>query len=209
MSKNLEARCKKCRRIGEKLFLKGDRCSTPKCSIVKRNYPPGFHGPKGRGRQSGYGLQLAEKQKAKATYNILERQFRITFEKAKKLKGDLGVNFMRLLETRLDNTVYRAGMASSRRQARELVAHGHFTVNGRKVTIPSFQVKPGDMIAVYKHSQRTKPFADIREKLKKKEGPSWLFIDKNEATVKILHAPKADDLEKGIAPQVIVEYYSR
>jgi small subunit ribosomal protein S4 len=150
MGRNLEPKCKQCRRLGEKLFLKGDRCSTAKCGMVKRNFAPGFHGPKGRKRLSDYGLQLAEKQKAKKFYNLMEKQFRATFVVAQKKTGDAGKNFFRLLEMRLDNVVYRLGLAASRTQARQLVNHGHFTVNARKASTPSFVVKVGDVIALKK-----------------------------------------------------------
>jgi small subunit ribosomal protein S4 len=209
MSKYLGARCRKCRRIGEKLMLKGDRCATAKCAIVKRNYPPGFHGPKGKGRQTSYGLQLNEKQKARIIFNMLEKQFRLTFEKAQKIKGDTGTNFITLLEMRLDNTVYRSGIACSRSEAREMVAHGHFTINGKKVRIPSFRVKEGDILEIHKNSKALKPFASLDEKFKKSTPPSWLFIDGKERKVKVLHLPKLDDLEKIVSPHVIVEFYSR
>ena len=140
MGRNIENKCEQCRRSGEKLFLKGDRCYTPKCAIIKRNYAPGFHGPKGRKRLSDYGTQLAEKQKAKKFYGMSEKQFRLTFEKASKKSGDAGKNFLRALEMRLDNTVYRLGWGISRAAARQLVNHGHFTVNGRKTDIASFVV---------------------------------------------------------------------
>jgi small subunit ribosomal protein S4 len=209
MSKYLGAKCRKCRRIGDKLMLKGERCLTSKCSIVKRNYPPGFHGPKGKGRQTSYGQQLNEKQKAKVVFNLLEKQFRLTFDKAQKIKGDTGSNFIMLLEMRLDNTIFRSGIACSRSEAREMVAHGHFTVNGRKVRIPSYKVKEGDLIEIYKNSRMLKPFASIDEKFKKAAPPSWLYIDEKEKRVKVLHQPRVEDHEKIVSPHVIVEFYSR
>jgi len=153
MGRNLDAKCKQCRRIGEKLFLKGERCDSPKCAMVKRNYPPGFHGQKGKKRQSDYGLQLAEKQKAKKQYNLLEKQFKLTFSKAQKQTGDAGENLLKLLETRLDNVVFRLGIATSRTQARQFVGHGHIRVNDKKVDIPSFQVKQGDVVRVKSSSK--------------------------------------------------------
>ena len=161
MGKNLDNKCKQCRRLGEKLFLKGERCNSPKCAMVKRNYPPGFHGPKGRKRQTDYGLQLAEKQKVKKQYNILEKQLRLTLTKAEKRTGDAGKNLLRLLELRLDNAIYRLGFASSRVQARQLVNHGHFTVNGKKVNIPSYQVREGEVIQVKERSQKSKAFKEL------------------------------------------------
>ncbi len=209
MSKYLGPKCRICRRAGEKLFLKGDRCQTAKCAMVKRNYPPGAHGAKGYPRQSSYGVQLREKQKAKNIYNLLEKQFRLTFDRAQKMKGDAGKNLLKLLEMRLDNVVYRAGLAPSRPAARLLVNHGHFTVNGRKVNIPSYQVKIGDVVAVKKTSRRRSAFANLGETLKKKHFPSWLHIDPKELTIKILHLPKDKDVVQNINTQMIVEFYSR
>lgn len=209
MSKDLNAKCKLCRREGEKLMLKGDRCNTPKCAMVKRNYPPGIHGPKGRGRQSGYSLQLREKQKAKRMYNLLERQFKITFNKAKKKKGDAGENLMRLLETRLDNVIFRLGLASSRSQARELVNHRHFTVNNQIVNIPSYQIKKGDIIKIKESSNRSKQFLNISNQTRKIEIPGWLNFDAKEFTAKVLHEPDNQDLKTKINTQMIVEFYSR
>jgi len=172
MGKNLEPQCKQCRRVGEKLFLKGERCLSAKCGLVKRNTIPGFHGPKGRKRLSDFGLQLAEKQKAKKYYNLLEKQFRLTFEKAQKKAGDAGKNFLRLLETRLDNTVYRLGLATSRYESRQIVSHGHITVNGKKVDIASYIVKTGDVVGIRKQSMTNRFFKTILER-KNVERPSW------------------------------------
>jgi len=208
MAKNLDPKCKQCRREGEKLFLKGDRCNSPKCAMVKKNYPPGVHGLKGRGRQSDYSLQLREKQKAKKLYNLLEKQFKITFDKASKQKGDAGENLLKILEMRLDNTVYRLNFATSRSQARELVNHGHFTVNDKKVNIPSYQIKTGDIIKIKPSSKKNKLFSDLSERLKKADVPGWLNLDEKELSAKILHKPNKDDMEK-INMQMIVEFYSR
>ncbi len=209
MGKSLDAKCQKCRRLGEKLFLKGERCYLPKCAMVKRNYPPGFHGPKGRGRLSDFGQQLAEKQKAKRIYNILEKQFRLTFQKAEKKTGDTGVNFLKMLEMRLDNTIYRLGWGASRTQARQLVNHGHFTVNGRKVNIPSYAVKIGDVIKIRKSSSKNKFFRDLADKMQKANLPSWLNFNKEEVSAKVLHEPQKDDLVQNINVQMIIEYYSK
>lgn len=209
MGRNLEPQCKQCRRAGEKLMLKGDRCNSPKCAMVKRNYPPGFHGPKGRKRQSDYGLQLTEKQKAKKTYNILEKQFRLTFERANKKTGNVGENLFKLLEMRLDNVVYRLGFASSRTQARQLINHGHFIVSGKKVTISSFSVKSGDQIEIKEKSKKVKHFKELVEKIKTYEAPGWLNLDQKGLTGKVLHEPSIDDIKTNINAQMIVEYYSR
>ncbi|MFA5886452.1 MAG: 30S ribosomal protein S4 [Patescibacteria group bacterium] len=209
MGRNIDSTCKQCRRAGEKLFLKGDRCLTPKCAMVKRNSIPGFHGAKPRRRLSDYGTQLAEKQKAKKFYGLLEKQFRLTFVKASKKAGDAGKNFLRALEMRLDNVVYRAGWASSRAQARQLVNHGHFTVNGRKADIPSFSVKAGQVIKVKKNSVTKKYFKTADEKLKKADRPSWLNFDVSDLSAKVLHEPQDSDLPKNLNVQIIIEYYSK
>ena len=209
MGRNIDSKCSQCRRSGEKLFLKGDRCSTPKCAMIKRNYAPGFHGPKGRKRSSDYGTQLAEKQKAKKFYGLMEKQFRLTFEKASKKTGDAGKNFLRALEMRLDNVVYRLGWAPSRASARQLVNHGHFTVDGRKADIPSFSVKVGQVIKVKKTSEKNAYFKKATENLKKADRPSWLDFDVKELSAKILHEPKDTDLPQNLNVQVIIEYYSK
>jgi len=209
MAKNLDGKCKLCRREGEKLFLKGDRCNSPKCAMVKKNYPPGVHGSKGRGRQSDYSLQLREKQKAKRQYNLFEKQFKITFNKASKQKGDAGENLLKVLESRLDNVVYRLGFAVSRGQARELVNHGHFTVNNKKVNIPSFQVKTGDIIKIKSTSKKSKLFNNLGERTKNIEVPGWLNLNSKEFSGKVLHLPKKENLVTNINTQMIVEFYSR
>jgi len=209
MSKYLGAKCKLCRREGEKLMLKGERCKTAKCAIVKKNYPPGLHGPKGRSsRQSGYNMQLREKQKAKRIYNLLEKQFQLSFERAIKQKGNTGENLLRILETRLDNVIYRLGFAESRAQARTLVNHGHFQVNDKKVNIPSFNVKTGDIIKIKKSSLTGKQFANLTERLKKTEVPGWLNLDKD-LSAKVLHQPAKENFEIKINAQTIIEFYSK
>lgn len=211
MGKNLESKCKQCRRIGEKMFLKGERCASTKCAMVKRNYPPGFHGPKGRKRSSDYGLQLTEKQKAKKLYGLTEDQFRISFAKIQKRGGDVGNNFLAYLEMRLDNVIYRAGFAPSRAQARQLVNHGHFQINDRKVSIPSYQVKVGQIIKIKKSSKANRYFRDLPEKLKNFAGDqkSWLATDVKELSTKVLHEPKQQDLPSNIKTHMIIEFYSK
>lgn len=209
MAKNLDPKCKQCRQAGEKLMLKGDRCVSPKCAMVKRNYPPGIHGPKGKKRLTDYGLQLQEKQKTKKIYNLLEKQFKITYTKAKKQKGDVGRNLMKMLEMRLDNVIYRLNFANSRNEARQLVSHGHFAVNGKKVNIPSYQVKNGQIIKIKSSSKKLKVFATLEEKLKQADIPGWLHLDSKELSGKVLHAPDVDDIKEKVNTQMIVEFYSR
>lgn len=209
MGKNLDNKCKQCRRLGEKLYLKGERCLSPKCALVKRNYVPGFHGPKGRKRLSDYGLQLAEKQKLRKFYGLLEKQFRLTFDKASGQAGDLGTNFLKLLEMRLDNIVYRLAWASSRSQARQLVNHSSITVDGKKASIPSMIIKPGQIISVKKNKLKKNHFKNLSEFNKKSEIPSWLNIIEDGFTAKVLHEPKQDDLPSNFKVQMIIEYYSK
>ncbi|MFA7364758.1 MAG: 30S ribosomal protein S4 [Patescibacteria group bacterium] len=211
MGKNLEAKCKQCRRIGEKLLLKGERCSSTKCAMVKRNYPPGFHGPKGKKRLSDYSLQLTEKQKARKYYGLSEEQFKLTFDRVQKKGGDVGVNFMKTLEMRFDNVVYRAGIATSRSLARQLVNHGHFKINDRKVDIPSYQVKAGQTISIKKGSLSNNYFKLLSERLKKasEEQKSWLSVDSKGLTVKVLHEPGQQDLPANIKTHMIIEFYSK
>lgn len=209
MGRNIDNKCKQCRRVGEKLFLKGERCFSPKCAMVKRNSVPGVHGNKPRRRLSDFGTQLAEKQKAKKYYGVAEKQFRLTFEKAAKKQGDAGKNFLKALESRLDNVVFRLGYANSRAQARQLVNHGHFTVNDRKADIPSFQVKEGQEIKVRKSSQKSPYFRNVNERLMKAERPSWLNFNAEGLIAKVLHDPKDEDLPQSINVQMIIEYYSK
>ncbi len=209
MGRNIDSKCKQCRRIGEKLFLKGDRCASPKCAMIKRNYAPGFHGPKGHKRLSGYGLQLQEKQKAKKYYGLLEKQFHLTYLKASRKKGDAGKNFLKLLEMRLDNVIYRLGLASSRAQARQMVTHGHFAIDGRKASVPSLIVKEGQVIKIKKSSQSNRFFKGVEEKMKKAERPSWLNFDNKDLSAKVLHEPKDTDLPQNINVPMIIEYYSK
>ncbi|MCK5357535.1 MAG: 30S ribosomal protein S4 [Elusimicrobiales bacterium] len=209
MAKDLDAKCKKCRRAGERLFLKGERCNTSKCAIVKRNYPPGCHGAKGKKRLTDYGLQLQEKQKARRQYNLLEKQFCLTFKRAKAKTGNTGENFLSLLEMRLDNVIFRLGLASSRGQARQMVSHGLFTVNGRRVTIPSYTTRTGDVIKIKSNKKDAKIFNNLSEILKKKEIPGWLNMDTKALSAKILHKPTMNIIAPTFNIQMIIEYYSR
>lgn len=212
MGRNLNPKCKQCRRIGEKLILKGDRCYLPKCAMVKRNYPPGLHGSKRAKKKSDYALQLIEKQKAKKQYSMLEKQFMLTFKRAEKQKGNTGENLLKLLETRLDSVVYYLKFAQSRNQARQLINHGHFIVNDHKINIPSYQTKTGDIIKIKEQSKKNKILKKILEKLSKQNKidiPCWLYLDPKELNGKILHIPSINDIRTNINPQIIVEYYSK
>ncbi len=209
MAKDLNPKCKKCRREGAKLFLKGEKCYSSKCPIIKRNYPPGVHGPKRMKRLTEYGTQLREKQKAKRIYNLLEKQFNLSFKKASSIAGDTGENLLKLLEMRLDNSIYRLNIAVSRSQARQMVNHGHFSINGKSINIPSYMIKAGDIIKIKKGHQNKKIFANAKERIKKDKLPSWLNFDLEKLEAKVLHEPKKDDVEKNIDAQAIVEYYSR
>jgi small subunit ribosomal protein S4 len=210
MGKKLGPQCKQCRREGKKLFLKGERCFTSKCAMVKRNYPPGAHGiTKRKPRVTEYGLQLREKQKAKRIYGILERQFRNYYRKAIKKVGDTGEILFQFLEQRLDNVVYRLGFAKSRKLARQLVNHGHFLVNGKKVDIPSFELKLGDIVSIKESSLKLAPFKDLSEVLKKQETVAWLSLDPKTLEGKVLVKPTKEDLAEAFDVKLIVEYYSR
>jgi len=202
--------CRLCRRFGEKLMLKGDKCSTPKCPVEKRNAPPGEHSAaRARGRMSERGMQLAEKQKARFIYGVLERQFRRFFAEAKKRPGATGETLLILLERRLDNVVYRLGFADSRAQARQLVRHGHIIVNGRRTDIPSFLVKAGDVIKWRDASKKTEYYKTMVEKIEAKSIPSWLSLDKETMTGKVLELPVRENIEARFSEKAIVEYYSR
>ncbi len=204
--------CRLCRREGEKLFLKGSRCLTPKCSVERRTYPPGQHGRENqfrRGRASDYLLQLREKQKARRIYGVLERQFSRYFGRASRQPGLTGYNLLTLLERRLDNVVYRMGLASSRAQARQLVQHGHIMINGRKTNIPSALVAPGDTVTVRPQSTRRTYFRDLRQELDDRRVPRWLTIDAANLSGSVLHMPAREDIDVSLNEQLIVEYYSR
>jgi small subunit ribosomal protein S4 len=205
MARDLGPKCRICRREGMKLFLKGERCLTEKCAIERRSYPPGEHG-RGRIKQSEYLLQLREKQKARRYYGLLEKQFRNYFELAEREPGVTGINLLRHLELRLDNVVYRLGLGASRKQARQLVSHRHFEVNGKIVNVPSFQVKPGDVLKV----RPANGVVDVAlEASKVRPVPGWLSFSLEEKSGKILARPERHEMETGVEEQLIVEFYSR
>lgn len=206
MARYTDASCRLCRREGQKLFLKGERCYGTKCAIEKRNYAPGQHG-QSRKKISEYGLQLREKQKTKRFYGLLETQFRNLFEKAAKKKGMTGENLIIMLETRLDNTVFRMGFASSRKEARQLVTHSHFIVNGKKVDIPSYEVKAGDVIKVKEKSTSSPKFKEIKDMAI--SVPSWLTVDVEKLEGKVVALPKREDIDTLVSEHLIVELYSK
>ena len=200
--------CRLCRREGAKLYLKGDRCYSDSCSFTKRSYAPGQHG-QARKKVSEYGLQLREKQRARRVYCVLEGQFRTYFDKADRQKGITGENLLVLLERRLDNVVYRLGFAASRTQARQLVRHRHFTVNGKRVDIPSYQIKPGDVIQVKETSKQSPLIKEIAEAVTTKTTPAWLEVQAEEMIGKIVRYPNRDEIDTPIQEHLIVELYSR
>ena len=201
--------CRLCRREAMKLFLKGERCYGEKCAIERRNVPPGQHGKGRRQRLMGYGLQLREKQKVKRMYGVLERQFRRYFEEADRQKGVTGETLLQLLERRLDNVVYRLGFAASRPQARQLVRHGHFTVNGRRADIPSFSVRAGDVVAVRASSAKNPAILYAMEEVKGRGIPEWLQLDGQALSGRLTTAPTRDQLNLPVQEQLIVELYSK
>jgi small subunit ribosomal protein S4 len=193
-----------------KLFLKGERCYSEKCAIEKRNFPPGQHGKDRKPKIVGYGLQLREKQKARRYYQLLECQFRNLFEKASKMKGITGDNMLAMLERRLDNVVYRMGFGTSRAQCRQLVRHGHIDVNGRRVNIPSFTVKPGDVISVHPTSKNNPTILHARDATAHTPAPNWLDVDRENLIAKVVNQPKREDLVQiQLNEQLIVELYSK
>lgn len=201
--------CRVCRRHGEKLMLKGARCFTPKCSVAQRHSPPGEHGSVVRRKVSEYSLRLKEKQKARYIYGVLERQFRRHFAEAERSPGLSGENLLRILEMRLDNVVYRLSFAESRRQARQLVQHGHITINGRVTDIPSCHVKEGDVIAWKEGSRKTVPYQMAAQEIEGKLVPSWLSLDTSNLSGQVLSAPSRSDIETAIDERLIVAFYSR
>jgi len=208
MSVKINSKCVKCRRAGEKLMLKGEKCIGPKCPFAKRSYPPGMHGPdKKHSKISGYGKQLKEKQKVKRMYGLVERQFANYVAEASKKVGDTSKYLIGYLESRLDNVVFRAALAKSRLAARQLVSHGLIAVNDRKVDIPSYRVKPGCVIAVKKEARNKKVFENLEERLAKADFPSWLAVDSKTASAKVLNAPVLEN--PNYNAQSIIEYYSR
>lgn len=200
--------CKQCRREGCKLFLKGDRCTSGKCSIETRSAAPGQHGA-ARKKIGEYGMQLREKQKVRRYYGVLEKQFGLYYQLAEKKEGITGENLLILLERRMDNAVYRMGMASSRKEARQLVLHGHFTVNGKKVTIPSLLVKPGDVIAVKESSREKAKIKELAETVESAVKPKWLDVNAANLTAKVVALPAREDIDFEINEQLIVELYSK
>jgi small subunit ribosomal protein S4 len=211
MARNVDPVCRLCRREGEKLFLKGARCLSPKCAIERRNYAPGLHGRKAqfRRKESDYGRQLREKQKARRIYGVLERQFRRYFEEALRVKGLTGAALLATLERRLDNVVYRLGLADSRAQARLLVRHGHVTLNSQRANIPSLLVKPGDVVGVHERSRNMLHFKTVAEVLGEQPVPSWMSLDAAGMSGRVLNVPSRDQIETTLNEQLIVEYYSR
>ena len=200
--------CRLCRREGTKLFLKGDRCLSGKCALEKRPNVPGQHGA-GRKNVKEYGLQLREKQKAKRYYGVLESQFKGYFEKADKTEGVTGENLLSILERRLDNVVYRIGLADSRKEARQLVTHGHFRLNGKKVTIPSLIVRAGDVITLREESRSSEKFKNLIEALDTRITPKWIELDKAQVVAKVAALPARDDVDFPFEEHLIVELYSK
>ena len=208
MARYTDAKCRLCRREGSKLYLKGDRCYTDKCAIARRAYAPGQHG-QSRKKMSGYGVQLREKQKVRRIYGILEKQFRDYFAEAERQRGVTGEILLRLLELRFDNVVYRMGFGESRAEARQLVRHGHFTVNGKKVDIPSYQIGLNDLITVKASSKTTDKFKGLAENSASKTAPQWLSINAEMMEARVIALPVREDIDLPIEEHLIVELYSR
>ena len=208
MARCIGSVCRLCRRENQKLFLKGDRCYTDKCSFERRGYPPGQHG-QGRIKFSEYGLQLREKQKIKRIYGLMESQFRSVFEKAERTKGVTGSNLLSMLERRLDNVAYRTGFANSRTEARHLVRHGHFSVNGKKVNIPSYLVDKGDLVEVREKSKTIARIGGALEAVRRREIPQWLELDSANMKSRIRDLPVRDDVTAPMQERLVVELYSK
>src|SRR5919199_6679192 len=206
MARDHSPQCKQCRREGQKLFLKGERCLTDKCAIERRNYPPGDHG-RGRSRHSEYRLQLREKQKARRYYGVLEKQFRNYYARASRQEGVTGANLLRLLESRFDNVLVRLGFAASRRQARQMIRHGHWAINGKRVDIPSYQLRPDDVITMKAGSPAETVVRDATELTA--AVPAWPQADHNGLTAKVLRRPERDEIATPVQEQLIVELYSK
>lgn len=209
MARYTGAVCRLCRQEGMKLFLKGERCYTDKCAMVKRPTKPGEHGHDRRGKVSDHGLQLREKQKVRRTYGLQERQFRRYFKEAERQKGVTGENFLKILESRLDNVLYRLNFARSRPEARQIVLHGHVQVNDRKVNIPSFLVREGDVISLKEKSKGLTHIKDILESAEGRATPSWLEADLERGRGRVVTEPQRDDLDMNFQEHLIVEFYSR
>lgn len=212
MAKYIGPVCKLCRREGEKLFLKGERCFSPKCSFDKRDYAPGQHGrtaSRGRNRVSDYGRQLRAKQRARRVYGVLERQFSRYYKVANSRRGLTGLNLLQILESRLDNVVYRLGFASSRAEARLMVTHGHFVVNGRRTDVPSMLLKDGDELSVRQESRKLTYFKTLNDLVEKRNSPAWLERDTKALSGKVARLPERSEIDGSLNEQLIVEYYSR
>jgi len=209
VSRQIGPVCRLCRRAGEKLFLKGERCLTPKCAIERRNTPPGAHGMGRRRRLSEHGMQMREKNRARAIYGITERQFRKNFDEAARKPGVTGQYLLQLLERRLDNAVFRLGFATSRAQARQLVRHGHITVNGKKLSIPSYLVGVGDVVGWVEGSKKTEAYKAVSGAGQRQAIPKWLILDTQAVTGKIHALPEPSDMDLKIEERMIVEYYAR
>ena len=206
MARDTGAQCKQCRREGQKLFLKGERCFTDKCGVERRSYPPGDHG-RGRMRQSEYRLQLREKQKTRRYYQILEKQFRSYYDKASRQEGVTGENLLRLLESRFDNILVRLGFAASRRQARQMIRHGHWMINGRRVDIPSYNLRPEDVISIKPDTAAVETVRTATELVS--AVPAWLQADHDALTAKVLRLPERSEISAPVQEQLIVELYSK
>ena len=209
MARYTGAVCRLCRREGQKLFLKGDRCYTDKCALEHRSYAPGMHGNARNKKLSEYGVQLREKQKARRYYGVSEKQFSHYFELAEKRQGQAGENLLAILESRMDNVAYRLGFAMSRAEARQLVRHGHFTVNGKKVDIPSYQVKTGDVIELKETSRSNEKFKGSLEANASRVIPKWLDFDQANKVAKVVAVPAREDIDLSIEEHLIVELYSK
>lgn len=208
MARYTDAVCRLCRREGQKLFLKGERCYSAKCSIDRRGYAPGQHG-QGRKKASEYGLQLRMKQKARRYYGVLEGQFHHYFEIAEKKQGVTGENLLRLLESRLDNVVYRLGWASSRAEARQLVVHGHYQVNGKRVNIPSYLLRADDVVSICEKSRSNEKIKSVIEANASRPKPQWLDLNANTLEAKVLHLPSREEIDVPVEEHLIVEFYSK
>ncbi|MDA3915367.1 MAG: 30S ribosomal protein S4 [Deltaproteobacteria bacterium] len=208
MSRYTESVCRQCRRENMKLFLKGDRCFSDKCSFDRRGYPPGQHGQR-RSKLSDYGIQLREKQKVKRLYGLSEKQFRISFKKADRKRGITGTNLLSFLETRLDNTVFRMGFVNSRNQGRHFVRHNHFIINGKKVNIPSYQVKKGDVVELREKSKKIQVILDSLDAIVRRGIPQWIEINKENFKGEVVGVPVREDITLPIQEQLIIELYSK
>ncbi|MGB3399256.1 MAG: 30S ribosomal protein S4 [Candidatus Deferrimicrobiaceae bacterium] len=209
MARYREAVCRLCRREGMELYLKGDRCFTDKCAIKRRGYPPGQHGQRRMKKHSDYGVQLREKQKARRIYGLLEKQFHNYFEKADRMKGKTGDNLLILLERRLDNVVFKLGFAVTRRESRQLVRHGHFLVKGRRVDIPSFLVRPGDVVEMRERSRKIPSVNESLDAVVRKGIPAWLELERENFRGSVKNSPSRGDITEPIQEQLIVELYSK